>query len=370
MSSKLFIGLVMFNRLYQSSHLLGETASHHPQTVSTDFTFMIAISQVQSLLENGFHRARKTNCSSGSILQQPFAPREQVPQTQLMNRLPEAVIRPKSVADQYTPIVFPDNGAQHLMATALGNCITSDQGTYRYVQPTVLSGYTPPRLVRNIPGGGAGNGSYLRICRRTTISTAQYTANRSRSGNLNPKQTGKDFGAFTMRKTHLLVQNTQGAMGIRSQLGSSGPQGIRSLQLVPTLNPATTILAIANVNVKTTSDWLSGNFRLVLRQYRFLPKMASTTMGANRRQRNVIMFVNLFVCKGLTVRVLTMLIAWFATWSLGILFLLLTEWGRLAFAGTTGFFQSNDKLLDRLSHFRRLNFLFSQLSFKFNNPLL
>ena len=114
-------------------------------------------------------------------------------------------------------------------------------------------------------------------------------------------------------------------MGIRPQLGSSSPQGIRSLQLVPTLNPTATLLAIANMNVKTTPDWLSGNFRLVLRQYPFLLNMTSTAMGANRRQRDIIIFVNLLVCKCLTVRVLTMLIASFATWFLGGLFLLLAE---------------------------------------------
>jgi hypothetical protein len=138
---------------------------------------------------------------------------------------------------------------------------------------------------------------------------------------------------FAVRQATLFVQLDDGRLGIRSQLGGSGTQSIRSLQGMASLNAAAALTALADVNVELPVNGLARNLHLELLGDMGFVEWAAT-IGADLWQRCFVDLVDLFGGRWLAVSLGSVVLARLAAWLARIKFgLALGEGSGLAFAG-------------------------------------
>jgi hypothetical protein len=90
-----------------------------------------------------------------------------------------------------------------------------------------------------------------------------------------------------MREPALLVEFNDGGLGVRSQLGCGGAEGIGRLQGMAPLDPAAALLALADVDVELPVDGLARDLDLELLGDVRLVKWAGA-VGAAVRQRRLV----------------------------------------------------------------------------------
>src|SRR5262249_54750704 len=136
-----------------------------------------------------------------------------------------------------------------------------------------------------------------------------------------------------MREPALLVEFDDGGLGIRSELGSSGAEGVRRLQGVAPLNPTVAPAALPDVDVELPVNGLARDLDLELLGGVGLVERAAA-VGAAVRQRCLVDLIDLFGAGRLAVGLGAVIFAGLTAGLLGLASgLALGERGGLALAG-------------------------------------
>ena len=147
-----------------------------------------------------------------------------------------------------------------------------------------------------------------------------------------------------MTEAKFFVQKRHRGVNVRSQLNSSGTDGVRGLQFVPTLNMRSAATASPSVDVELPVDDDARDISLELHERFGLGQLAVAAVGAARWQGNVVRFVDL-IGHG-SAMVLAVIFTAFTPWLFRIGFAFLAERARLAFAFTFNFFETRCDQLD------------------------
>ena len=143
-------------------------------------------------------------------------------------------------------------------------------------------------------------------------------------------------GDLAVRQAALLVEFDDGGLGIGSQLGGGGTEGVGRLQGMAALNPAVALPALADVDVELPVNGLARDFDLeLLGDVGFVEGAAA--VGADVGQGRLVDLVDLFGAGRLAMGLGAVVLAGLAAGLLGLgAGLPLGERGGLALAGTEG----------------------------------
>jgi hypothetical protein len=175
------------------------------------------------------------------------------------------------------------------------------------------------------------------VDRLAASSGSQNSVDAAAATESDTKQALQAARDFAVRESALLVEFDDGGLGVRSQLGGGGAEGVGGLQGMASLNPAVALTALADVDVELAVNGLARNLHLeLLGNVGFVE--GSAAIGTDVRQGRLVDFVDLFwgrwlaVCLGAIV--LARLAARLARIKLG---LALGEGSGLALAGAGSF---------------------------------
>ena len=174
----------------------------------------------------------------------------------------------------------------------------------------------------------------------------------------------KDTADFAMGQAALLVEIDDGCLGIGSELGSGGTQGVGSLQRMAALNPALALPTTADMHVELAVNRPAWNLDLVLViDAGFLD--GSAAVRASLGKRRLIGFIDLL--GRLAMRLGAVILAGLASglfrlglgWPLG-------EGSRLALAGAPLLIEEACQLLHLSAQFGDLALELRDLAFEAN----
>jgi hypothetical protein len=131
--------------------------------------------------------------------------------------------------------------------------------------------------------------------REAARSTVWTLPPRLRGGT---EEASQAAGDLAVREATLFVEFDDGGLGVGSQLGGSGAEGIGRLQGMAPLNAAATTTASADMDVELPVDWLARDLDLeLLSDVGFFERAAA--VGADVGQVRLVNLVDLF---GVSVR--------------------------------------------------------------------
>jgi hypothetical protein len=120
-----------------------------------------------------------------------------------------------------------------------------------------------------------------------------------------------------MRQAALLVKFDDRGLGVRSQLGRGGAEGVGRLQGMPALNPAAALTALTDVDVELAVNGLGRDLDLeLLGDVRLVER--ATAIGASVGQGRLVSFVELLRGWRLAMRLRAVVLAGLASWLLGL----------------------------------------------------
>src|ERR1700736_2987681 len=111
-------------------------------------TLLVAITQPETPLQQGFHRQRKLGGSRGGNLNHLAATPDQVLQAALMKRLRKPVETPRSVMQQKTGVVRSQNRRRLGIPTMRFNQVDRDLLTQQHPQILWTCGHSPAGVVQ------------------------------------------------------------------------------------------------------------------------------------------------------------------------------------------------------------------------------
>jgi hypothetical protein len=136
-----------------------------------------------------------------------------------------------------------------------------------------------------------------------------------------------------MRQAALLVKFDDRGLGVWSQLGRGGAEGVGRLQGMPALDPAAAMAALPDVDVEPPVNGLAGDLDLELLGHVRLVERA-TAIGASVGQGRLVNLVDLLRGWRLAMCLRAVVLAGLASWLLGLVGgLALGEGSGLALAG-------------------------------------
>ena len=198
----------------------------------------------------------------------------------------------------------------------------------------------------------------------TAATRTQDRLGRPAARQSNAEQRLQTVPHFAVRQSGMLIQFHQGGLQIRSQLSGCRPHGLGSLQRMSPVQPLAAARAAAAVNRKPAVDRPAWNLGLILKGDAGLRDRA-TASRTSVRQRSVMLFVDLLRRGRLTIGANSVVVARLAAGLFRVgLRRLLRERRRLAFAGTSRFFQQTGQLLDLLRQGLHLGFQFGNPPFE------
>jgi hypothetical protein len=149
----------------------------------------------------------------------------------------------------------------------------------------------------------------------------------------NPKEALQAAGYLAVGQAALLVEFNDGSLGIGSKLGGGGAEGVGRLQRMAPLHPATTLTALADVNIELPVDGPARDLDLeLLGDVGFVEGAAA--VGANARQGRLVDLVDLLGAGRLAMCLAAVVLAGLGSGLLGLVGgLALGEGSGLALAG-------------------------------------
>jgi hypothetical protein len=152
----------------------------------------------------------------------------------------------------------------------------------------------------------------------------------------NPEEALQAARNLAMRQAALLIEFDNRGLGVRSQLGSGGAEGIGGLQAMTPLNPTAALTALADMDVELPVDGLARDLDLELLGDMGLVERPAA-VGADVGQGRLVDLIDLIGAGRLAVGFGAVVLAGLASWLLGLVGgLALGEGSGLALAGTEG----------------------------------
>jgi hypothetical protein len=139
-------------------------------------------------------------------------------------------------------------------------------------------------------------------------------------------------------KAEFFVAKRHGRVNVWAELNAGRTSSVRGLQFVPALDARSAFIADSCFNAELPVNDRSWDIGLILRPCVGFRQLGASAVGAARRERHVVRFINLL--RNASAMMLAMILAALASGLLRIGFALLAKGGRLAFAFAFDFLES------------------------------
>ena len=201
------------------------------------------------------------------------------------------------------------------------------------VQPGGESAHPPAGLVGHHPVGLAHGLADGLVDRLAAGGGPQDGVDAAAATERDAEEALQAAGDLAVRQAALLVEFDDGGLGVGSQLGGGGAEGVGRLQGMAPLNPAAALAALADVDVELPVDGLARDLDLELLGDVGLVERAAA-VGAGVGQGRLVDLVDLVGAGRLAVGLGAVVLAGLAAGLLGLVGgLALGEGGGLALAG-------------------------------------
>jgi len=249
-----------------------------------------AITQRECLLEQRVHDAHEGGARMIG-LQQPTAS-EQMRETRLVDGVREAPIGRPAVADDHAREIFAEQRRGVGKSAARLNRVDRRLRRGDRPEPLQRAGDLPAGLIGGDDGTPADRVAerVIRGLRLTCGTVHRVHQAAARDGQ--PILLVKERRDLAERQAELLIEDDGRGDGLRPELCCRGPQRVRGLQPMATLDAATTRAALSHVHPKVTDDDLGDRqlFLILARDARFHD--GAIAFGTPRRQTRLIGFID------------------------------------------------------------------------------
>ncbi|EMI51983.1 hypothetical protein RSSM_06579 [Rhodopirellula sallentina SM41] len=338
-----FIGSVRLRVTHQLPHLHRQSTCHHFHPMSSHRVLSKTVAILESCKQQVFHSTRKRQRATGPAFDQRITSPKQVREALLVGRRGELVVHRPAVMSEDPRPVDAQQPLSRSDASGRVHFVTCRGQSDECMKPSPTSIDSPTRFISNHLRRASHGLANLSVGVLKPIGSAKHASATGAATDMNFKKHFQQTLDLTMAETKLFVQKCHRGVDVRSQLNSSGPDGVGGLQFVPALDMRTAATASSRVDVELPVDDHAGNIGLKLDERFGLVQFIVPAIRATRRQSNVVGFVDL-LGRG-SAMVFAVIFAAFASRLLRIGFAFLAERSRLAFAFAFNFLKTGREQL-------------------------
>ncbi len=336
--SEAFVGSVGLRVTHQLPHLHRQSSRHHFHSMRSHLVYPKTVAILEACKQQVLHSMRKRQRTTGPAFDQRITSSKQVREALVMGRRGEVVVHRPAVMSEDSRPVDAQQSLSRSDASGRVHFVTRGGQSSECMKPSPTSIDSPTRFISDHLRRTSYSLANVSVGVFEPIGGAKHASTTGATTDMNFKKHFQQTLDLTVAETKLFVQKCHRGVDVRSQLNSSGPDGVGGLQFVPALDMRSAATAGSRVDVELSVDDHARNIGLELNERVGLGQFVVATVWAARRQRHIVGFVNLFGHR--SSMVVAMFLAALASRLLRIGFAFLAERSRLAFAFAFNFFKT------------------------------
>ena len=172
-----------------------------------DLSCQVAVPQLQTGLQQSFHRQREGGCRRRPNLRHLLAACQQMPQTTLMERRCESIIRLPSVMHQKPIVIRAQNDDRLFISAPRQDGIHRHLRAHRYMHPLQTAAHFPASLIGHVHRGLPRGFHQPVIAGRRPPGQARQRPVQSAATDFQLVTIGQHLPRMPQRESHLLVED-------------------------------------------------------------------------------------------------------------------------------------------------------------------